>query len=229
MCYDLAARYESERAYAILRGDFDYAEYLTQEIEKIKPSLIPFHYVLGFDRPKLLTFLDSDPLKPEAIKWGLVPHWAKDEKMVANTLNAKLEEYKTKPSYSKAGRCLIYVDAIYEHHDFNKKKYPFRIFMKDKSPMILAGLWAERGGVKTTSIVTTEANELMAKIHNTAKRMPLILTKENQDEWLVGKDPAPVASELLDCYTVGQLRGKSGIGNKPEVADKVVYEELKWN
>src|ERR1041384_5462208 len=141
MCYDLAARYESERAYAILRGDYDYANYLTEEIEKIKPSLIPFHYALGFSRPKLLTFLDIEPLVPQALTWGLIPSWAKDDKMVANTLNAKLEEYKSKASYRKAGRCLIYVDAFFEHHDANDKKYPFMIYMKNKEPMILGGLW----------------------------------------------------------------------------------------
>jgi putative SOS response-associated peptidase YedK len=138
-----------------------------------------------------------------------------------------VEEYRQKPSYRKAGRCLIFIDGFYEHHTgANKKKYPFKVYMKNEEPMIVAGLWAEREGVKTISIVTTEANELMAKIHNEAKRMPLILNKDNQDEWLLGKDLKPIDSEHLACHPVGQLRGKNATGNKPEVEQAVVYPDL---
>jgi hypothetical protein len=37
-------------------------------------------------------------------------------------------------------------------------------------------------------MVTTEANPLMSEIHNTKKRMPVILTPQNEQDWLNGKN-----------------------------------------
>jgi len=39
-------------------------------------------------------------------------------------------------------------------------------------------------------MITTEANELMSRIHNIKKRMPVILTPENENKWLQGNDIA---------------------------------------
>ena len=85
-------------------------------------------------------------------------------------------------------RCLINIDGFYEHHHFEKKTYPFNICKKDRSPIILAGLFNEwsnpetSGKMNTFSIVTTSGNPLLAKIENNPKlkeaRMPVILNKE---------------------------------------------------
>ena len=130
------------------------------------------------------------------------------------TLNAMGEELFEKRLYKEAAlsrRCIVFVDGFYEwHHSFpiGKKgqrlktaiKYPHHIFLKDNPlPFIMiAGVWntwkheevnKETGEVETIftptcAVVTTEANELMAKIHNSKQRMPTILTKELAEEWI---------------------------------------------
>ncbi len=130
------------------------------------------------------------------------------------TLNAIGEEMFDKPMYKDAAanrRCVIFVDGFYEwHHYFpigkrgerlkTAVKYPHHIRLANNAyPFIMmAGIWnpwkhteadAETGEVReevtpTFAIVTTKANELMAKIHNSKKRMPVILTKELAEEWI---------------------------------------------
>lgn len=130
------------------------------------------------------------------------------------TLNAMGEELFERKMYKDSAlnrRCIIFSDGFYEWthiHPVGKRgkvlkttvTYPHHIFLKDSEvPFIMmAGIWnpwrheeidKETGELKvfvtpTFSIVTTVANELMAKIHNTKKRMPTILTKELAEEWI---------------------------------------------
>jgi putative SOS response-associated peptidase YedK len=140
------------------------------------------------------------------------------------------------------------VDGFYEHHHHKGKTYPFHIYRSDRNPLIFAGLysdWAdpETGEVVTTfSIVTTEGNPMMARIHNNPKlsgpRMPLILPDELADRWL-----NPVSDELdqqelqelirsypeevLAAHPVGKLRGRDYKGNLEGISEEVVYPELE--
>jgi len=134
------------------------------------------------------------------------------------------------------------VDGFYEHHHFKGKAYPFFIQNKNREPITLGGLWEEWVNkdtgeiVKSFTIVTTKANELMTKIHNNPKlpeaRMPLILNNEDVETWL-GTDTAKVKALLkpnseifLEAYTVQKIRGKDSLGNTPEAVEKYDYEEL---
>lgn len=115
--------------------------------------------------------------------------------------------------------------------------------------MTFAGLWErwsnrEEGIVRDTyTIVTTQANGLMTKIHNNPKRengdsrMPVILSQEDERKWLIpieGKADKelieslirPFPDDQMEAYTVRQLRGKSGVGNKPEAIEKFEYDGL---
>jgi len=145
-------------------------------------------------------------------------------------------------------RCLVYVDGFYEYHTAGKKKYPFIITMANAEPMIMGGLWSEwvdktSGEIhQSFAIVTSRANALMSKIHNLPAvseeaRMPVILTKENQDAWLMEiKTEAdkkllmrlgePLDEKLLQAHTVRQLIGKAGVGNSPEAREKYDYADL---
>ena len=119
--------------------------------------------------------------------------------------------------------------------------------MKDGSPMAVAGLWEEwkdpaTGELyQTTVIVTTEGNPMMALIHNNPKadgpRMPVILPKEKQDEWLMDINSEedkekvqglikPFDESLLTAHTVARILGKNAIGNVQEVENEVIYPEL---
>jgi len=254
MCYDIKASYEAQLKRARRKGDLAAVEEI---LEKLIPLTdLPIHHASGFSHPELLIYTDESPEFPTVATWGLVPHWVKDEEQLKkfwnNTLNARGETIFEKPSFRQAAknnRCIIYIDGFYEHHHFNKKIYPFFIQRKDENPIALAGLWSEwinpetNGRMITFSIVTTEGNSMMAKIHNNPKikgpRMPLILPDKLEDQWL-----NPIKDDLdkqkiqeliqsypedeLKAHTVNKLRGKEYAGNVEQISDAVVYEELEF-
>jgi putative SOS response-associated peptidase YedK len=125
---------------------------------------------------------------------GLIPYWSKDIKIGFSTINAMAETVATKPVFREASqrrRCLVPVDNFYEWRRTGKETQPYAIALADRSVMALAGLWetwrsraAET--VHSFTIVTTEPNELCARLH---KRMPVVLDPTSWPLWL-GEEPA---------------------------------------
>lgn len=253
MCYDIKTQLEAQLARARRNGD----EIAVREItEKLVPYTdLPLFHASGFSHPKLLIYTNDSPDYPIVATWGLVPHWVKDKeqlkKLWNQTLNARGETIFEKPSFrtsAKYRRCIIYIDGFYEHHHQNKQSYPFFISRKDNRPMALAGLWSE--WVDTTTgeilnsfaIVTTQGNDLLAKIHNNPKlkgpRMPLILPEAWEDKWLqpindeldikaINELILPYPEEELSAHPVAKLRGRAYQGNVPEISDSISYPELE--
>ncbi len=251
MCYDIKASLEAQLKRAKRQVDL-------AAIEEIKENLVPItdlplHHASGFSHPELLIYTDRQPEFPEVATWGLVPHWINDEEQLKkfwnNTLNARGETIFKKPSYrdsAQHNRCIVYIDGFYEHHHFNKKTFPFYIYRKNNEPLALAGLYSEwvnpktRGKINTFTIVTTEGNELLSKIHNNPKlkgpRMPLILSDDLEDDWLNPKHNESDVQGLIKIYpedqleyrTVNKLRGKEYLGNIQEISNEVLYEELEF-
>lgn len=128
------------------------------------------------------------------MKWGLVPAWAKDPAIAAKLINARSETVESKPSFRdafKRHRSLIPAAGFYEWSKISAgRKQPFYFQMKDEHMFAFAGLWESWKDVnghtlETCTILTTEANSLLAKIHD---RMPCIIHQENFDLWLGGED-----------------------------------------
>ena len=125
------------------------------------------------------------------LKWGLVPRWAKDPSIGNKLINARSESLAEKPSFRDAyqkRRCLIPADGFYEWKTEGKTKQAYYFSLKSGEPVALAGLWeawrAPDGNIlRTVCIITTEANEVMRPIHD---RMPVIVKREDWDEWLTG-------------------------------------------
>ena len=123
------------------------------------------------------------------LKWGLVPSFAKDEKIGNQMINAKAETLHEKPSFLPSfthKRCVILADSFYEWKRDEHAKTPMRIQLSDEKIFPMAGLWStfvKPDGTKlhTCTIITTEANELMKEIHH---RMPVILDEKSEKEWL---------------------------------------------
>ena len=87
---------------------------------------------------------------PKMMRWGLLPHWAKDEKIAYSTFNARAEEFMVKPAFRDAWkrgqRCLVVTDGFYEWKKLDpkgKEKQPYAIAMADDRQMVMAGLWAK--------------------------------------------------------------------------------------
>ncbi|MGB5172273.1 SOS response-associated peptidase [Eudoraea sp.] len=254
MCYDIKASLEAQLKRARHYGN---EEAIEEIIEKLVPySDLPSYHVSGFSHPRLFIYPDKTPFKPILAYWGLVPHWIKDrsqlKKFWNNTLNARGESIFEKPSFrdaAKKSRCLICVDGFFEHHHLGGKTYPFYISKKDNEPLCLAGLWSEwldktTGELITTfTIITTEANPMMRKIHNNPKakgpRMPVILAEDNTEDWLQKSKVEPIEEELkkllkpypqeaLKAHTVQRLRGKEYPGNLESITERVVYDEIDF-
>ena len=129
-----------------------------------------------------------------ALRWGLVPFWAKDPAIGNRMINARAETVAEKPSFRNAykqRRCLILADGFYEWRRQGDTKVPYFISLASGEPLAFAGLWEhwtdkETGEfLQTTAIVTTDASEFMAKLHN---RMPVVLVPDTADRWLGGDD-----------------------------------------
>lgn len=169
------------------------------------------------------------------LKWGLIPAWATDPKIGYKMINARAESITTKPSFKSAfkrHRCLIIADSFYEWtHDDPKNKHPFRFKMNNDDLFAMAGLWESWKSpdgqvIHSATIITTEANEIMAPIHN---RMPVILTKEDEQRWI---DPSiqdseqlsfllkPYDADKMDTYEVSK-DVNSPRNNDPHLIDKV--------
>jgi putative SOS response-associated peptidase YedK len=139
--------------------------------------------------------------KADFFLWGLIPSWATAPTIGQRLINARAETLAEKPSFRsgfKYKRCLILADGFYEWQSQPgaKAKTPHFIFLKDRHPFAFAGLWDEwhspdGGSIRSATIITTEPNELMSRLHN---RMPVILDPAAYAEWL---DPAPRAPESL--------------------------------
>jgi putative SOS response-associated peptidase YedK len=122
----------------------------------------------------------------DAMRWGLVPFWAKDIKVGFANINAKAEGIPTTNRPFARRRCLVPFDCFYEWKKLGKDREPYAVGLADRWLMALAGLWetlpspaAER--VRSFAIVTTSANRLLAPIHD---RMPVILAPESWPAWL---------------------------------------------
>ena len=91
--------------------------------------------------------------------------------------------------------------------------------------------------IHTYSIVTTEANLLMQDIHNTKKRMPLILSEADEMKWInteitqtqIQKLAVPFAAEKMQAHTVSKLVSNFATQNSnvEDVSKSYTYSEFQ--
>lgn len=124
------------------------------------------------------------------MRWGLVPSWAKDPAVGRRMFNARAETVALKPAFRDAfrwRRCLIVADGFYEWCRLpGRKAVPWLFRSASGRPLGLAGLyetWRSAAGERIVSctIITTEANELIASVHD---RMPVIVVDNDLSLWL---------------------------------------------
>jgi len=157
----------------------------------------------------------------DLLRWGLVPHWAKDLKVGFANINAKAEGIETKPAFRDAfqhRRCLVPVDNFYEWKKTDAGKQPYAIALADRRLMALAGVWENWRSpagewMRSFAVITTTPNELCAQLHD---RMPVVLKPEAWSAWL-GERPAsaeamkgllkPYPSEGMICWAVSPRVG----------------------
>ena len=221
MCgrYVLAQDYEElKKRFGLQLADFS-----------MKPS---YNIAPGQDNPVIT---NGTGRKIRAMKWGLIPHWAKDPKIAYKMINARSETVAEKPSYRdsfKSKRCLIPATGFYEwqksKHD-PEKKTPIHIRLKESKLFAFAGLWSlwknEESEIFTYTIITTEANDFLREYH---ERMPVILKQADESKWLdhdSDKDElqrlmVPCSEDRLEAYEVSKIVN-SPKNNSAECIEKV--------
>ena len=126
---------------------------------------------------KILTIAD----KPNFVKWGFTPYWAKEP---FNLINARAETLWKKPSFRNSSRCLIPADGWYEWKTEKETKIPYFHYIDSKS-FCFAGIYGGYRGEVGCAIVTIEAQENLKDIHH---RMPAILDESFYSEWIKGEE-----------------------------------------
>lgn len=205
----------------------------------------PSYYYHAFGLPEIPAICSAEPDKIRLLQWGLIPSWTRNlddaNAIRYKTFNARAENIDKKPSFSssvRSKRCIIPVKGFFEWQHAGKEKIPWYIFHHFNDILSIAGLfdeWTEsRTGEKfsTFSIVTTDANELMAEIHNSAKRMPAILNKVSEKLWTDNSATLddvlsllkPCPNEILKAHTISPLiNDRAADRNTPEVIRPYTY------
>ena len=203
--------------FTILQGDVDFDSFDPRY--NISPSVRQTE--IDATTKDSLTRVPMVELKPDGRRqltsaiWPLIPFWAETKVPKYATANARSESMTERSSYRSAWkrsqRCLIPATGFYEWQSVAglNRKQPWHIRHQSQPVMGFAGLW-EKGKMtdgtpfKSCTIVTTEANALMAKIHNSNYRMPVIVDPDHWDQWLGGDHDAALA--LAVSYPDGQLQ-----------------------
>ncbi len=185
-------------------------------------NIAPTEEVLGvvLDR-------DGAPVA-RALRWGLIPTWARDAKIASRMINARSETADTKAVYRSLleradRRALLIADGFFEwmkSEDPKQPRIPFRFTVDDGGPFALAGLWTpsrlEGEWVATATILTTSANRVVAPLHD---RMPVVLPdRASELAWLdPGVDLAaakamcvPIADERLHAAPANPAVNRAG-------------------
>lgn len=240
MCYNYAlALYQNQKEFETMFGATFY------EKETIERT----YYVNSFSLPKMPVITNTDPNHFQFFYWGLIPFWVKKlidaEKIRNQTMNARAETLFEKPSFRtsiKSKRCLIPADGFFEWRYILGKNYPYFIYLKNKELFSFAGLWDEWKNpdsgeiIHTYSIITCEPNNLLRKIHNKKKRMPVIVTRDKQRKWIdnsLNKEEiedflVPYPDEEMQAHTISRLiTSKEKERNVPDVIEHHSYLELK--
>ena len=158
----------------------------------------------------------------QLVRWGLVPAWAKDPSIGAKLINARAETVESKPSFRSSfarHRCLIPASGFYEWKVVSEhgkvRRQPYYVRPAEGDGLFgFAGLLVRwRSGIGedlvTACIITTEANALMAPIHD---RMPVILQPADYAAWLGAQTKAedlkallkPLPEDLMERYRVSR-------------------------
>jgi putative SOS response-associated peptidase YedK len=194
------------------------------------PDLLTFtpRYNIAPTQPVMVVRMAPDRDEPELtyLIWGLIPAWAKDQKIGAKLINARAETLSEKPSFRSAfkrRRCLVIADGFYEWRKLSSSKLsndkpssskssssksssskqPMYFSLDQHQPFSFAGLWehwqsADGGEIESCTIITTEANDLMRPTHD---RMPVILEPQEYERWLDPQISGDRLQSLLRPYS----------------------------
>ena len=210
MCYNISLLNPSE-----LGIRYDIPLSLDDPLFKIQP----IYHRNAFDLLKYPIITNQEPKKINYFTWGLIPYWIKNlniaKKIQVKTMNARCETIFEKPSFKSAvekRRCIIPVDGFFEWRYYNGKNYPYYVYLPNNKIFSIAGIWDVWNNSDTEkdhytfSLITCRANQMMEKIHNKKKRMPVILPRNSENEWIDNKSSKYKIERMLKPYCLNDLQ-----------------------
>ncbi|GAB4148768.1 MAG: SOS response-associated peptidase [Patescibacteria group bacterium] len=203
------------------------AEYNLATEVKIKPR---YNIAPGTEVPVIISENGRNVFK--MMRWGFELRFGdQPPKLIINAMGETLAEKATFKKLVQSQRCLIPATGFYEWKKTEAGKIPHYFFLKDQKMFSLGGLYRleknETGEeVLTCVVITTQPNELMQPVHN---RMPLIISKLNENAWLNSANSEavqslikPFAAEDMKAVTVSKKVNNAG-NDSPDL-----IEEFRW-
>ena len=193
------------------------ANFYSEDLERYNP--LPNFNVAPTQLHPVITL--QEPTVIHLYRWGLIPFWAKDMKIGAKMINARIETITEKPAFKQAfekRRCIVPFDGYYEWMKTPEGKIPYRIHVTNTEIFTVAGLyetWRNPEGkfIHSFAIITKEADPRIAHLHD---RMPMILLPEQEKLWLDASVPSkdvlqnlqPVPGDWITWYRVSDRVNK---------------------
>jgi len=223
MCYSTALRKPKEKIEQELLSQLPAKFPISSEYK-------PYYHLNGFTYGNLQIIKMDEQDIIHSSKWGLIPKWAshnpEEFRKKSNTLNARSESIFEKASFKESAenkRCLILADGFFEPHHENGQAIPYFCYQPsaeypEGNLFLFAGLYNElEDTTLTATILTTEADEFFAEVHNKGKRMPLILDQLYYRDWL---------NDGISNQTINEIM-VNGISNKEFKAHPVSRDFYK--
>ncbi|TWP53188.1 SOS response-associated peptidase [Lentzea tibetensis] len=231
----MCGRYASTKDPALLAAEFDAVDGTGEEAPGADYNIAPTKHVLAVVERKPAEEDDVER-SIRVMRWGLVPHWAKDLSGAAKMINARSESVLEKPAYKQSAmkrRCILPADGWYEWQPGEGRKQPYFITLGDGATLAMAGIWSvwwkDDQPTITCAVLTTDAIGAMTEVHH---RMPLLLPQDRWSAWLdpTSQDPsALLASEpsLVDALELRPVSTdvNSVKNNKPSLMERVGLAE----
>jgi putative SOS response-associated peptidase YedK len=215
------------------------------EVDEVVLADVPPRWNVAPTQPvvTIASSRDGQTRRLGAMRWGLVPNWAKDPTSGNRMINARADTLRTSKAFAKAfltRRCIIPASGFYEWQKIDAgpgrrpTRRPFYVHTGDGQPLALAGLWevwydAEDRPLRSCTIITTEPNDVVASVHD---RMPVVLARETWDRWLAPEALtdaegaamlAPAPADLLLLTEVSSAVN-SPANDGPELVEPVADE-----
>ncbi len=207
------------------------------EVDEVDAPDLPVSWNVAPTQPVYVVATSSSGARRlRALRWGLVPNWAKDPRIAAKLINARAETLSKRPAFRSLvarRRALVPVSGFYEWRGqppgARNPRQPFYFRRPGAEPLVFAGLWdvwfdAEDRPLRTCTVITTTANKTMTPVHH---RMPVVLSPGHWDEWL-NPEPlrpgrlaellVPAPEGLLKSFPVG-LAVNSALNDGPELVE----------
>jgi putative SOS response-associated peptidase YedK len=184
-----------------------------KELLKAYEVQLPDNYQPNFNLAPTqegLVITADEPDVAQHMHFGLVPHWANDIKLNFSTLNSRSEEAASNRTWSPLllhhKTCLVLADGFYEWDKKSGKSIPYRFVLKDREVFAFAGLWSQWKSKLTNevyrsfTIMTTQSNRTVGRVHDPKFRMPVILDKNEESLWLSKDISVPDLLSLCNPY-----------------------------